>query len=234
MADPDRFYIDKAGFRVYNKSRGVEISLKGGRALNRIITIGREFGSGGRELGKRLADHLGIAYYDREILEELSRRTKLDEGYLHRVAEQRNSLILPITVGRTLHHTAGSDYLVRQYTAVYAEQANILRELAEASDCIIVGRCADYILKEFKPVRLFVYADMDAKVERCRQRAEAGEGLSEREMKNMIRKVDRNRARYYSYYTGQTWGERGNYDLCVNTTGIPVKALAESLAHLFS
>lgn len=200
--------------------------------MNKIITIGREFGSGGRELGKRLSDRLGIAYYDKEIVEEISKRTQLAESYVQQIVEQRSGVFFPITVGRSFHAT-GNDYMLKQYTSVYAEQANVLREMAERSDCIIVGRCADYILKDHKPIRLFIYADMDAKVERCRQKADEHEHLSDKELVQMIRKIDKNRAKYYQYYTGQVWGERANYDLCVNTSAVPIKELAEALAHLF-
>jgi cytidylate kinase len=200
--------------------------------LNKIITIGREFGSGGRELGKRLSDHLGIAYYDKEIIDEIAKRTQLAEGYVRQVVEQQTALFFPITVGRTFHST-GSDYMLKQLTAVYAEQANVLREMAEKSDCIIVGRCGDYILKDHNPIRLFVYADMDAKVKRCREKADEHENLSDAELIKKIRRVDRDRAKYYRYYTGQEWGNRANYDMCINTSSVPVKELAEALAHLF-
>ena len=200
--------------------------------MNKIITIGREFGSGGRELGKRLSDHLGIAYYDKEIIDEIAKRTQLAEGYVRQVVEQQTALFFPITVGRTFHST-GSDYMLKQLTAVYAEQANVLREMAEKSDCIIVGRCGDYILKDHNPIRLFVYANMDAKVKRCREKADEHENLTDQELIKKIRRVDRDRAKYYRYYTGQEWGNRANYDMCINTSSVPVKELAEALAHLF-
>ncbi|MBQ9785292.1 MAG: cytidylate kinase-like family protein [Clostridia bacterium] len=202
--------------------------------MNQIITIGREFGSGGRELGKRLAEMLGYAYYDKEIIEEIAKRTQLAESYVHQIVEQQSGVFFPITIGRTLHHVqpVGSDYMLRQYTAVYSEQANVLREMAEKSNCIIVGRCADYILKDHKPLRLFVYADMDSKIERCRKKAEDHEGLSDRDLRRKIRRVDKSRAKYYQYYTGHTWGSRANYDLCVNTSAVSVKEVAEALSNM--
>ena len=200
--------------------------------MNQIITIGREFGSGGRELGKRLSDLLGIAYYDKEIMEEISKRTQLAESYVHKIVEQKTGVFFPITTGHTFH-SAGNDYMLRQYTAVYTEQANVLREMAEKSDCIIVGRCADYILKDLKPMRLFVYADMDSKMKRCREKADEHEHLSDRELAKKIKTLDKNRSKYYHYYTGQKWGKRSNYDFCVNTSNVPIKELSEALAHLF-
>ena len=200
--------------------------------MNKIITVGRQFGSGGRELGKRLAENLGIAYYDKEIIEEISKRTQLAESYVQQIVEQKTGVFFPITIGRTLH--AGSnDYIMRQYTAVYAEQTNVLREMAEKSDCVIVGRCADYILKDYHPFRIFVYSDMDAKVKRCREKADEHEHLSDKELRKLIRSIDKSRAKYYHYYSGQIWGKHTNYDMCVNTSSISVKELATALSHLF-
>ena len=199
--------------------------------MNQIITIGREFGSGGRELGKRLSEILNIAYYDREIIEEISKRTQLAEDYVHQIVEQKPGYYYPITIGRTLH-AQGADYLLKQQTSVYTEKTAVLREMAERSDCIIVGRCADYILREYNPFRLFVYADMPSKIARCRQKAEASEHLTERQLIKQIKNVDKNRAKYYEYYTCRTWGARENYDLCVNTSSVPIKELAEAIAKL--
>lgn len=200
--------------------------------MNKIITIGREFGSGGREIGKRLADILGYAYYDKEIIAEISKRTQLAESYVHQIVEQGKGVFFPITVSRTLH-TAGSDYMLKQYTAIYTEQANVLHEMAEQSNCIIVGRCGDFILRDLKPFRLFVYADMQSKIARCREKADESEHLNDRQLEKMIRNVDKNRAKYYHYYTGNKWGARSNYDLCVNTSSTSIKELTEALAPLF-
>ncbi len=200
--------------------------------MNQIITIGREFGSGGRELGKRLSDLLGVAYYDKEIIEEIAKRTSLAEGYVRQIVEQKSGVYFPITVGRTLH-AVGNDYMLKQYTAVYAEQANVLREMAEASDCIIVGRCADYILREHKPLRIFVYADMESKMSRCRIKGETLDSeLSDKQLARRIKQIDRERSKYYRYYTGQNWGDRANYDICINTASISVKESAEALANM--
>ena len=199
--------------------------------MHQIITIGREFGSGGREIGKRLAELLGIAYYDKEIIEEIAKRTQLAESYVRQIVEQKPGVYYPITIGRTLH-AQGSDYLLKQHTSVYAEKTAVLREMAEKSPCVIVGRCADYILQDQKPFRLFVYADMESKMARCRRKAETSENLTDRQLIKQIKQVDKNRARYYEYYTSQKWGARENYDLCVNTSAVDIKELAEAIAKL--
>ncbi len=200
--------------------------------MNRIITIGRQFGSGGREFGKRLAEELGVPYYDREIMEEIARRTQLAEGYVRQIMDQRPGACFPITIGRTLHAGAGHDYLLRQMTTVFAEQANAIREMAERSDCVIVGRCADRILREMNPIRIFVYADMEFRLNRCWRKATEEEHLNRRQLERKIREVDRVRSKYYRYYTGQTWGDRTNYDICLNTSNLDIKAAAHAMAVL--
>ncbi len=199
--------------------------------MNRIITIGRQFGSGGREVGKRLADELQCAYYDKEIVAEISARTQLAEGYVKQIIEQQPGYYFPITVGRTLHASA-PDHLLQQYSAVYAEQANVLREMAERSDCVIVGRCADYILRELKPLRIFVYAELGSRIARCRQKAEGDEELSDKALARQIKRIDRNRSRYYRSYTGQVWGDPKNYDLCINTSGTDIKAITKAISRM--
>lgn len=200
--------------------------------MNNIITIGRQFGSGGRELGKRLAELLGYAYYDKEIVTEIAKRTQLAESYVRQIVERKPKTVYPITIGHSFQNE-GSDYMLRQYAQVYAEQTNVLREMAEKSDCVIVGRCADYILKDHKPFRIFVYASEDYRFERCKERGEAEhEGLTDRQLRKKIRRVDKERAKYYRYYTGQKWGQITNYDLCINLTDITAKESARALAHM--
>lgn len=106
--------------------------------------------------------------------------------------------------------------------------------MAEKSDCVIVGRCADYILQDNKPYRIFVYADLDSKVMRCRKKAADGERLTDQELKRQIASIDRNRAAYYRDYTGLQWGDKKNYNLCINTTDIVIKEIVPALVQLFS
>ncbi len=112
----------------------------------RIITIGREFGSGGRELGRRLSEKLQLAYYDREIVTELANRTSLSEEYVERITSDRPFASYPIHIGTSFY--ALPDYALDRCFSVYAEQHRLLEDLSMKSDCIIVGRCADYILRE--------------------------------------------------------------------------------------
>lgn len=198
--------------------------------MGRIITIGREFGSGGRELGRRLAEELHIEYYDRELLAEIAKHTSLAEEYIQNVVERQPHSLMPITIGRSFAYV--EDYAFKQAQAVYQAQSKIIRELAEKSDCVIIGRCADYILREQNPFRIFVYADMESRVRRCMERRIEGEALTEKEMKKQIQAMDKNRARYYEFYTGLKWGDKLNYDLCINTSGTVIKEIVPAVAKM--
>lgn len=195
--------------------------------MNKIVTIGREFGSGGRELGRRLAEVLGFDYYDKEILTEIAKKTELSEEYVKQVVECRPHSLYPITVAHSF--SVGYNVGFNQAQAVYAAQSDIITELAAKSNCVIIGRCADYILKDRNPLRIFVYADVESKLARCKARND-GESLSDRQLQRQMKAVDKTRAAYYSFYTGLAWGDKQHYDLMINTSGVDLKNLAADLA----
>lgn len=199
--------------------------------MNRIIAIGREFGSGGRELGRRLSEELGFAYYDQEIISEIARRTSLSEQYVRAIEEHLPMFSFPIHIGRSFYSSANPAF--DQTMLVYQEQARILVEMAEKSNCVIVGRCADCVLKAYKPFRIFVYADMESKVQRCREKGPEEEKLSDKELRQKILAVDKKRAKYYEYYTGHSWGDKLNFDLCINTTQMVIKEIVPAIAKIF-
>ena len=195
--------------------------------MRRIITLGREFGSGGRELGRRIAQELNIAYYDHEIVQEIARRTSFTEQYIRQIDEKAEIPLMPITTA----HTFSMQFYPMEDAGltVFKEQSRIIREMAEKSDCVIVGRCGDYILRDMDPFRLFVYADMPFKIKRCRGRGSDLDKLSEKEVRQKILSIDKKRSRYYRMYTDQEWGDMSNYDLCVNTTDRDLKELAKAV-----
>lgn len=199
--------------------------------MNRIITIGREFGSGGREMGRRLSEKLGFAYYDQEIISEIAKRTSLSERYVQTIVEHQTLFSFPIHIGRSFYPAANPGF--EQTMSVYQEQARIILEMAEKSDCVIVGRCADYILKEYQPFRIFVYADMASKIRRCREKGPEEEHLTDKELKQKISGVDKKRAKYYEFYTGHKWGDKLNFDLCINTTQTSIRDIVPGIANLF-
>ncbi|HIU79138.1 MAG TPA: cytidylate kinase-like family protein [Candidatus Avilachnospira avicola] len=200
--------------------------------MNKIITISREFGSGGRELGRRLAEELSIAYYDQEIVTELIERTGFAKEYVKQAEERIPLPLLPITTAHTFG--IGSNIAIEQQLSIYNHESDIIKEMAEKSDCVIVGRCADYVLRDMDPFRIFVYADIDSKMKRCRERGDDAKDMSEKELKQKISSVDKKRSRYYQFYTDNNWGDRINYDLCINTSSKDIKVLAKKLADFIS
>ena len=198
--------------------------------MSMIITIGREFGSGGRELGKRIAEQLGIAYYDKEIVMEISKKTDLAYDYVHQIVEQKPIVYYPITIGTSF--SAVGTNVNKNSTSIYVEQSNVIKEMAQKSDCVIVGRCADYILKDMNPFRIFVYSDMPSKIKRCREKGEVDQNLNDRKLARMIKGIDRNRSRYYEFYTSLKWGEPLNYDLMINTSNKTIKEVVNEIVKI--
>ncbi len=199
--------------------------------MYRVITIGREFGSGGRELGKRLAEELGYAYYDKEIVSAIADRSKLAEDYVNQVVENHIHTYYPITMSISMS-TPAEDSVYAVNRNIFTAQAEILDELAKKSDCVIVGRCADHILSAYHPFRIYVYADMAHKIARCRARGEGSEKLTDKELEKRIRSIDKARAQYYRFYTGESHDDRMTYDLSINTSTIAVPDAAAAVAAL--
>ncbi len=199
--------------------------------MNRIITVNREFGSGGRELARRLSEELQIAYYDHEVIEAISEETELSEEYVRNVFYRKPFYSYPITIGNRFY--LGGDEMFNQVSQISQSQSHIIRELAEKSDCIIVGRCANYILRDMNPYRIFVYADMGARMRRCREKAPTDEHLSDADLRRQINRVNKNRATYYETFTGERWKELLDYDLFINTSSRSIKQIVKQLAKIF-
>lgn len=193
----------------------------------RIITISREFGSGGRELGKRMSDLLGWDYYDREIISRIADEQGLDLAFVDKVLQQSVWRSTPITVQRSIsmpmYPTIGTSLLVK-------EKQIIERIGSAGKDCILVGRNADVYLREKKQFSIFVCASMDAKVERCRARATEDEKLTDKELIKSIKRIDKGRASIREFIGGGEWGSPLNYNLMINTTGWEIKKLAPVIA----
>lgn len=197
-----------------------------GDLFMRVVTISREFGSGGRELGKRLAGLLQFAYYDKEILSAVAHERQLDPAYVETLL-QNGARSYPLTVGRTFAYPS---YLQQNATALLVARQKVLKTLAAQGDCVVIGQNADLILHEYRPLNLFVYAAPLAKIERCRRRAPAEERLTDRQMQKQIRQIDSARAKSRELLSGLPWGRRESYHLCINTTGLSLKTLAPRLA----
>ena len=199
--------------------------------MGNIITVSREFGSGGRELGKRLADELGCRYYDREIVTALSEQTGMDPNFLDRQLESSSSRArYPIHFAQSFSQFAAvSDTAMH----ILSLETKLIRELAEQGDCIFVGRAADALLEEKDPFKLFVYADEASKLARCRARASESEKLTDREMLRQMKRIDRSRAEFHDIIATHPWGERQAYHLCVNTTGVSIRDLTPAVAEYY-
>ena len=194
--------------------------------MNRIITISREFGSGGREIGKRLADELGFSYYDREIITEVAKETEMAEKYIQNISEKGVSPY-PFQFAKSF---AVYSNLQKQQTEILVAEQKIIKQIAQNGDCVIVGRCANIILKEYNPMNIFVYANMESKIARCIERASKDENLTEKEIKNKIIQVDKERKKYNNIISSLEWGDKKNYNLCINTSGIDIKTIISPLA----
>ena len=193
-----------------------------------IITISREFGSGGRELGKRLAEALHIPCYDHQIIEMIAKENGLNADYVANVGEKCIEAAYPMTIG---HRLAMMPITVMdQPIRVAVAQRQLLEKFAQQGDCVIVGRCADVILKDYHPLNLFVYADAESKIQRCIDRAPEGEHLSRNDIARRMKQVDKNRAQYRQMFADNKWGAKETYHLCVNTSGHEVKDLIPGLA----
>ena len=196
----------------------------------RIITISRQFGSGGRELGKRLADELGWDYYDKEIIERLAEEQGMDAEYVRHVLNNHEWHNVQLTFRSSF---SGVMFDSGTRTELLVKQREIIEGIAEAgNDCIIVGRDADVILRDFRPFRLFVCADMQSRIDRCmahENKKESGR-LSEKEIKQNIKRIDRNRSRVREMLTGKEWVDGSAFDLTINATEKDIKKLAEAVA----
>lgn len=197
----------------------------------KIITISRQFGSGGRELGKRLSDILGFDYYDREIITKLSEEHGLDSEYVRRVLSNHEWNTVPLTFS---HSFSGAELIPNINIQLLSKQREIIKDIAAAgNDCIIVGRNADVILREYKPFRVFVCADIESRVQRCMRyenKKPESDRLSEKEIRKNIRRIDRDRNRLREAISGKDRSDSSAFDLVVNAGEWDIKKLASAVA----
>ena len=194
-----------------------------------IITIGRQFGSGGRYVGRLLAEKLSIPFYDKELLSEAAKQSGICEEIFEEHDEKpTRSLLFSLVTGMQHHMGTGNFYMDMPLNhRIFLAQFDAIRKLAEEGSCVIVGRCADYVLRENPDtVSIFVKADMPSKI----QRAVTYYGVEKDKAEERIRKADKQRASYYNYYATATWGDVDNYDLVVDTGALGVEGAVELIA----
>lgn len=190
---------------------------EGDKMSKYVITIARGYGSGGRTIGKMLAEELGIHYYDRELLRLASDDSGINEKLFAKADEKiKKSLLFKIarkSYNGELIPPDSDDFVSNDNLFNY--QAKIIKELAEEEACVIVGRAADYILKDYdNVVKVFVHAPL----EDCIRTLKEMSGDSEKDIEKKIASIDKHRAEYYEYYTGRSWDDAKNYDLCLNSS----------------
>lgn len=200
----------------------------------RLITISRQFGSGGRELGKRISDILGWDYYDREIIQRLADEQGLDPEYVRSVLSNHGWNTLPMTFRSSFSSAVfNNDFNGDIRTTLMVKQREIIENIAAAgNDCIIVGRDADIILSDYNPFRIFVCAELSKRIERCMRFEEkkTENRLSQKEVEKNIRRIDKERSRIRELLTGVPWGDGSAFDLTVNSSGWEIKSLAPAVS----
>jgi cytidylate kinase len=188
--------------------------------MHPIITIGRQIGSGGKEIGEALARHFGIACYDRELIRIASRESGLNHEFFEKADEQSSRSFFGNFVGFRSGYTGDCNYLCNE--TLFKIQSDVIRQLAERESCIFVGRCADYILRDHpRCLKIFISAHLPDRIRRIRD----AHRLSEKEAAALIEQTDRKRAAYYNYYSNKTWGMATSYDLCINSSVFPLDAI---------
>ena len=183
--------------------------------MKTIITIGRQFGSGGKEVGIRVAKELGVPFYDEELLQETAKKSGLCEKILENFDERPKSLLYSIAMDSymfALPGTGAGDSLEQQ---VYLATFDTIRQIAEKGPCVIIGRCADYALANHPNLlSLFIHAPMDVRIARVAER----QNLTPEKATVLINKTDKRRAAYYEYYSSKKWGAVESYDYCLDSS----------------
>lgn len=196
--------------------------------MNKVITISRQYGSGGREIGKKLAGKLGIPFYDKELITRAAKESGFAEAAFEKAEEKAtNSLLYSIAMGMNAYGNQELGFSSLSLDdRIYLAQSDVIRKVAEEGPCVIVGRCADYILKNFpNSVHLFIWADLDYRVER----ATSVYGLSPVKAAENIVKMDKRRANYYSYHANEKWGKVENYHLSIKSNYLGIDNAVECI-----
>ena len=193
--------------------------------MKSIITISREFGSGGHSIGEAVARKLGYRFFDRELVNQVAERSGFSPEFIEESGEYasaKNSLLFAIATAN--QYTMNG---ISMLDKLYIEQTKIIEEIAQEGSCVIVGRCADYILREYEDcLHVFIHADMKSRAKRIVDRF----GEQERSAEKRLNEKDQRRKVYYKNYTGRSWGQAQNYDLCLNSGVLGSERCVELIA----
>ena len=196
---------------------------------NYVVTIARQYGSGGREVGRLLSERTGLKFYDKDLITLAAQKSGLSSEALQNVDEKAaNSLLYTLALGSSIYNPGLERVNLPINDRLFVVQSEIIKDLAASGEgAIIVGRCADYVLAgRDNLVRVYITADFDARVKTVMERHD----LTEPAAKDLIVKTDKRRANYYSYYTGEKWGRADKYDLVISTDRIGIDGAASLIA----
>ena len=187
--------------------------------MNTIITIGRQFGSGGREIGEKLAEHFGIKCYDKELLSRAAKESGFCEEMIQNHDERpTNSFLYNLVMDTySFGYNASSFVDMPISHKVFLAQFDTIKKIADEGPCVIVGRCADYALADYDNVlNIFIHADEECKIKRLKERFD--DINTDDKARDMMNKKDKQRQSYYNYYSSKKWGRADSYDLCINSS----------------
>jgi len=197
--------------------------------MKTIITIGRQFGSGGKEIGIRLAKELGIPFYDKELLSEAARTSGLCEKIVENFDERPKSLLYSIAMDSYSFALPGVGVSESLEQQVYLATFNTIRRIAEEGPCVMIGRCADYVLQDNpNHLSLFIHAPLETRVKRICET----ENLTEEKARQLITKTDKRRAAYYEYYSSKRWGALDSYHFCLDSSYLGISRTVELIRAL--
>ena len=186
------------------------------KKMKKVITINRQYGSGGREIGRKLAEQLGIPFYDNEIISRAAKETGFSETAFQTVEDKAtNSLLYSIAMGMNVFTNQDVGFAgLSLDDRIFLAQSNVIRKVAEEGPCVIVGRCADYILKDTDDVvNIFISADLDFRIKRSIE----VDNLASGHAAETVAKKDKSRGNYYRYHAGERWDNLFNYDLSIRS-----------------
>ena len=197
-----------------------------------IITIARQYGSGGREIGERVAEMLNIPIYDKELITDVAAKGSLNEEVIKSADESAtNSLLYTLAMGsNVLGTTMHFGYKMPLNDKLFILQSEVIKEYTKNGSCIVIGRCADYVLRdEPNLLRLFIYGDLDHRQARVLKRHPE---LKSSQVIDVINKTDKRRSSYYNFYTGNKWGKYDNYDIAINSSTLGIEGTANIIASI--
>ncbi len=196
--------------------------------MNKVITISRQYGSGGREIGAKIAQNFGIPFYDNELITRAAKESGFAEAVFENAEKKAtNSLLYSIAMGMSSYGSQDLGFSnLSLDDRIYIAQSNVIRKVAEEGPCVIIGRCADYVLKDMENiVHLFIHADMPFRIER----AVSIDGVDRSRAEETILKNDKRRANYYNYHSGEKWGLATNYHLCIDSSYLGIDHAVNSI-----